>query len=106
MAFKEKELHLSERMVVPGKAVSGERGISLPHAKLLYQQTQVLLPVGSSEVLPKAYYHITKQAHRRLLVWMGGFGCQRERQRSPASQPFHTIFGKLGMPKQLNLNLQ
>ena len=41
-----------------GKAVSGERGISLPHAKLLYQQTQVLLPVGSSEVLPILLYYI------------------------------------------------
>lgn len=30
-----------------GKSVSGERGISLRHSKLLYQQTGVLLPVGS-----------------------------------------------------------
>lgn len=34
-----------------GKSVLGERGISLPHAKLLHQLTQVLLPVGSRECL-------------------------------------------------------
>lgn len=33
------------------KSVLGERGISLHHSKLLYQQTGVLLPVGSHEFL-------------------------------------------------------
>jgi hypothetical protein len=32
--------------------VSRERGVSLRHSKLLYQQTGVLLPVGSREFLP------------------------------------------------------
>ena len=34
-----------------GKSVSGERGISLRHSKLLYLETGVLLPVGSREFL-------------------------------------------------------
>ena len=32
-----------------GNSVSGERGISLRHSKLLHEQAQVLLPVGSRE---------------------------------------------------------
>ncbi|XP_068689572.1 uncharacterized protein [Montipora foliosa] len=40
-----------------GKSVSGERGISLRHSKLLHQQSQVLLPVGSQ---------ICKQCRRKL----------------------------------------
>ena len=49
MALQQNKLYCPSEWSPHGNSVSGERGISLCHSKLLHEHAQVLLPVNSRE---------------------------------------------------------